>query len=130
MPLVAREADEQGLDERGTRVVGVVDTMPDSKYDWMTYHYTVDGRTYHGSATYDDEPMVGRDIKLVYDPENPGNSRVDLSNPAYGTPESEEERGNLWGSTIFVVVLLLFWLWFLRRRSWWIKRRRTPRRRT
>jgi uncharacterized protein DUF3592 len=128
VPLVKLFVADQGLDDRGARVVGVVDSVDPQgsvKHERMKYHYTVDGRTYHGSGNFTDPDMVGRDIKLIYDPENPGNSEVDRSRPAAAKPA--QGSGGLWGFAVCVVAMVAAYLWYLRRQPWWIKRQRRRR---
>jgi hypothetical protein len=125
VPAFRFAAEDRALDERGARVVGVVDSVDPKeqvKYERMRYHYTVDGRTYRGSANYTDPSMVGRKINLVYDPENPGNSRVDESNSAAAVRESGSE--DLWVSVFGGLMVAAAVVWFMRRQPWWIKRRR------
>ncbi len=125
VPVYRLYAADQALDDRGQQVVGVVDSVdPDEqvKHERMRYHYTVDGRTYHGSGDFTDPNMVGREIKIVYDPENPGTSRVDLSRQASAPPKSGSSAP--WVSGLFALLVTVVGVWFLRRQPWWIKRRR------
>lgn len=125
VPLFTLAAEDRALDERGERVVGVVDSVDPAeqvKHERMRYHYTVDGQTYRGSADYTDPDMVGREIKLVYDPENPGNSRVDLSRQATAPHDSSADGPWLIGLASVAVAVAA--VWFMRRQPWWIKRRR------
>jgi hypothetical protein len=122
VPVFTFVAEDQALDDGGARIVGVVDSVDPGeqvKRERMRYHYTVDGRTYHGSADYRDPSMVGREIKLVYDPEDPGNSRVDESNPAVAVRQQ-----GLWVSGLGGLMVAAAGVWFMRRQPWWIKRRR------
>jgi hypothetical protein len=118
VPYVKQTVADQGLDDRGVRIVGVVDSVdpPGSvKFEQLRYHYTVDGTTYRDSADATGFDEVGREIKLVYDPENPGNSRVDLSRPA--AARSSQGWGGPWvyalGALAVVAVAVV---WFRRRR--------------
>ncbi|GAB1509597.1 hypothetical protein JCM33774_16380 [Actinophytocola sp. KF-1] len=125
VPAFRDYAADQALDERGQRVVGVVDSVdPDGpvKHERMRYHYTVDGRIHHGSGDFTNPDMVGRKIKLIYDPENPGNSRVDLSRDAGAPPRSDSSWP--WTPVLVTVGPAAVAVWFLRRQPWWIKRRR------
>lgn len=125
VPVFRLAAEDRALDERGAQIVGVVDSVdPEEqvKHERMKYHYTVDGRTYHGSADYRNTSMVGRDINLIYDPENPANSRVDESNPAAAVHESGSE--DLWVTALGGLIIAAAAVWFMRRQPWWIKRRR------
>lgn len=125
VPAFGSYTDDHALDERRERIVGVVDSVdPEEqvKHERMKYHYVVDDRTYHGSADYTNPSMAGREIKLVYDPENPGNSRVDLSNQA-GAPR-QSDSGDVWATGLGGVMVVAAAVWFLRRRPWWITRPR------
>ena len=88
----------------------------------MKYHYAVDGRTYRGSADFTNPSMVGREIQLIYDPENPGNSRVDLSDEATAPRRSGSD--DPWVFGVVAVIVAAVAVWFTRRQPWWIKRRR------
>jgi hypothetical protein len=125
VPVFTLAAEDRALDERGAQIVGVVDSVdPEQqvKHERMRYHYTVEGRTYHGSADYTNPAMVGRKINLIYDPENPANSRVDESNPAAAVRESGSE--DVWAIGFGGLMVTAATVWFLRRQPWWIKRRR------
>jgi uncharacterized protein DUF3592 len=104
-------------DDNGVAVVGVVDSVdPAARYksDQMTYHYTVDGTTYHGSTTGRSVGMVGRKIELRYDPDDPSDSW--RPQPRDTPPSWHPGPSDL---TILVVAAVLGVLvWFMVRPPW------------
>lgn len=99
------------LDERSVSTYGVVDSVDPDGSDTL-YHYTVDGQVYHGSS--DDAPdpsMMGKDIPIHYDPDDPSDSWLD-------DPSSESD-GPGWLSLLTVAAALgiLVW-WFMARGPW------------
>jgi len=60
-----------------TATVDSVNPNTACKRDCTTYHYTVGGQTYHGSDAHASPARVGEQIKLLYDPHDPGTSWID-----------------------------------------------------
>jgi uncharacterized protein DUF3592 len=109
-------ANREAVDERALSVTGVVDSVdPDApgKYEKTLYHYTVDGRTYHGTSSDTDTSKVGKEIPVRYDPRDPSDSWID-----HHTDDPPASRGP-GGLTVFIVaVVLVVLVWFMARPPW------------